>query len=66
MLAGLGLNEPPFTADARTGLLLDQWRSYTYNFTAIGFGNANSRVLFDMGAAEGFVYIDDVFVSIEP
>ena len=66
MLAGLGLNEPPFTSETRTVLSLGSgdWRSYTYTFTP-GFGNSNSRVLFDMGAAEGQVYIDDVSVVVE-
>ncbi len=63
MITGLGLNEPPFSADTQTVILLDEWRSYTFEFTPT-FGNANSRVLFDMGAAEGPVFIDDVFVSI--
>ena len=63
MLAGLGLNEAPFTADTVVVLLLDDdWRSYSYTFTP-AFGNSNSRVLFDMGAAVGDVFIDDVSVT---
>ncbi|MGB5354791.1 MAG: carbohydrate binding domain-containing protein [Woeseia sp.] len=60
MLAGIGLNEAPFTNVAETVNLTANWQTFTFVLTATGFGNANSRVLFDMGAATGLVLIDDV------
>src|SRR6056297_1338516 len=59
MIAGIGLNEGPFTADTQTVNLTDQTQTYTLEFTA-SFGLANSRVLFDMGAETGVVVIDNV------
>ena len=66
MVAGIGLNEEPFTNVTQAVNLTAAWQTFIFEFTATGFGSANSRVLFDMGAAEGPVFIDDVFVSIEP
>ena len=59
MIAGIGLNEQPFTAMIETVTLTDQTQTFTLSFTA-GFGLANSRVLFDMGAETGIVVIDNV------
>ena len=59
MIAGIGLNEAPFTAETQTVNLTDQTQTFTYQLTA-NAGGANSRVLFDMGAETGVVVIDNV------
>jgi endoglucanase len=59
MIAGIGLNEEPFTAETQTVNLTDQTQTFTYQLTA-NAGGANSRVLFDMGAETGVVVIDNV------
>jgi endoglucanase len=60
MLPGIGLNEGPFTAATEEVTLTDETQTFTLELTATGFGSANSRVLFDMGAAVGIVVIDNV------
>lgn len=60
IVAGIGLNEPPFTPATETVTLTDQSQNFTLELTAAGFGSANSRVLFDMGAETGIVVIDNV------
>ncbi len=59
ILAGIGLNEDPFTNTAESVSLTSEWQTFTLTQTAT-FGSANSRVLFDMGAETGLVLIDDV------
>ncbi len=60
MLAGIGLNEGAFTSATETVTLTSTNQLFTYELTASGFGSANSRVLFDMGADVGIVVIDNV------
>ncbi|WOC40406.1 carbohydrate binding domain-containing protein [Polaribacter sp. HL-MS24] len=59
LIAGIGLNESPWTNTIETVNLTSSSQSYVLTLTA-NFGLANSRVLFDMGAAVGFVGIDNV------
>ncbi|NNJ81343.1 MAG: Ig-like domain-containing protein, partial [Flavobacteriaceae bacterium] len=59
ILAGIGLNEAPFTADTEVVNLTDTTQTFEFTFTA-SFGLPNSRVLFDMGAETGVVVIDNV------
>jgi beta-glucanase (GH16 family) len=65
IIAGLGLNSDPWTNVTETVELSTQWETYTYVLTTTGFGDDNSRVLFDLGADVGLVSIDDVSVSIQ-
>ena len=60
MLAGIGLNEAPFTNTAPSVNLTNSTQTFTLQLSAADFGGANSRVLFDMGAEEGVVVIDNV------
>ncbi len=60
MLAGIGLNEAPFTNTAPEVNLTMDTQTFTLQLSAADFGGANSRVLFDMGAAVGTVVIDNV------
>ncbi|WP_420170088.1 carbohydrate binding domain-containing protein [Catenovulum agarivorans] len=65
MLVGLGLNHDPWTNTTETVSLTTDWQTFTYDIVADGFGDDNSRVLFDMGAEIGVVSIDDVTVVMK-
>lgn len=64
IIAGIGLNEAPFTANTEVVALTEDIQTFELTFTA-GFGLANSRVLFDMGAEVGVVIIDNVSLFLE-
>jgi hypothetical protein len=64
MIAGIGLNEAPFTSDTETVNLTETLQTFELTFTA-SFGLANSRVLFDMGAETGVVVIDNVVLTTD-
>lgn len=59
MIAGIGLNEAPFTAATETITLTENDSTYTVVLQA-NFGSADGRVLFDMGAEVGIVVLDNV------
>ncbi|MDA9316528.1 carbohydrate binding domain-containing protein [Polaribacter sp.] len=63
MVVGIGLNEAPWTAVTETVTLSSTSQSYILTLSA-NFGLANSRVVFDMGAAIGFVGIDNVSLKV--
>lgn len=65
MIAGIGLNEGAFTSNTQTVNLTDQSQTFTLNLSATGFGGANCRVLFDMGADVGIVVIDNVSLKVD-
>ena len=59
LVAGIGLAQDPWTAVVQTVNL--STTSKTYSLTLItNFASPTSRVIFDMGAATGFVGIDNV------
>lgn len=60
IVAGIGLNEDPWTPETKIVNLTSQTQTFTLSLTATEFGGANSRVLFDMGAEAGIVVIDNV------
>lgn len=60
ILAGIGLNSGSYANNSETVSLTAEWKTYTLTLTADGFGDDNSRVLFDMGADTGEVWLDDV------
>ena len=64
MIAGIGLFEAPFTSNTEEVTLTDTTQNFELTFTA-GFGQANSRVLFDMGAETGVVVIDNVVLTTD-
>jgi beta-glucanase (GH16 family) len=64
MLAGIGLYVDPFTDVTETVNLTADWQTFTLTVTATGFGGADSRVIFDMGADTGLVLIDDVSLVV--
>jgi hypothetical protein len=59
IIAGLGLNEAPWTNVTQTINLTAAAQTFVLDFTT-NFANVNSRIIFDMGAAVGFVGIDNV------
>ncbi|WP_420319767.1 carbohydrate binding domain-containing protein [Flagellimonas sp.] len=60
ILAGIGLNEAPFTNTNQSVSLTTDTQTFVLNLSATDFGGANSRILFDMGAEVGVVVIDNV------
>lgn len=59
LVAGIGLNQDPWTNVAQTVNLTTTQQTFELDLTS-NFANSNSRVLFDMGADTGTVVIDDV------
>ena len=64
IIAGLGLDQDPWTNVAETVSLTPEWTVYTFTITTTGFGGNNSRVFFDLGAEAGQVQIDNVSVIL--
>jgi hypothetical protein len=63
MIAGLGLYHDPWTNVGESVSLTTDWQTFTLNQTTSGFGDKDSRILFDMGGDQGGqVWIDDVSV----
>lgn len=60
LVAGIGLNQDPWTNKSEIVDLTSEWQTFTLTLTAADFGHENSRILFDMGAAVGEVWLDDV------
>lgn len=62
MVVGLGQNAAPWVAITSTASLTPNVQTFTYQYT-ITYGEAvPDRVIFDMGAATGYVFIDNVSV----
>jgi Bacterial Ig-like domain len=64
LVAGIGLNQDPFTADVKTVNLTTAQQTFDVSLTS-NFANASSRVIFDMGADTGTVVIDDVVLVVD-
>jgi endoglucanase len=63
LIAGIGLNEGDFSNASETVNLTTTSQPFTLELTS-NFASANSRVLFDMGAAIGTVVIDNVVLEV--
>jgi PKD repeat protein len=63
LIAGIGLNEAPFTAVIETVTLTDETQRFDIELTA-NFGGANSRVLFDMAGDAGIVVLDNIALVV--
>lgn len=59
IIAGIGLNQNPFTSQTQTINLTPTSQTFSINLIA-NFASTTSRILFDMGSATGFVGIDNV------
>ena len=70
MLAGIGQSGGSFFSATQTVNLTTDWQTFEIEVTATDdngggdFGEVDSRVLFDMGAEIGEVYIDDVSLVV--
>ncbi|SET59264.1 carbohydrate binding domain-containing protein, partial [Thalassotalea agarivorans] len=64
IIAGLGLDQDPWTNVTETVNLTTEWATYTVNLTTTGFGGENNRVFFDMGAEAGQVQLDNVSLMV--
>jgi hypothetical protein len=70
MLAGLGQSGGDFYSATQSVNLTTDWQTFELDVTATDdngggdFGEADSRVLFDMGAEIGEVFIDDVSLVV--
>jgi len=60
ILAGIGLSAAPWDNVTETAEISPTVTTFSYTFESIGFGSTEGRVLFDLGAATGEVYIDNV------
>lgn len=63
LIAGIGLNEDPWSSSTQTVNLTNTSQTFTLTLSAPAT-SANSRVLFDMGGAAGFVGIDNVSLTL--
>lgn len=59
LVAGIGLNHDPWTNEVKTVNLIATSKAFEVTLNAT-VTDANSRIIFDMGAAAGFVGIDNV------
>ena len=64
MLAGIGLFVDPFTNQSQEVTLTSETQTFELTLVA-NFSSADSRVLFDMGAATGVVVIDNVSLFLD-
>ena len=64
MVAGIGLNQDPYTNAVQTVNLTTTQQTFTLSLTS-NFASATSRVIFDMGADTGTVVIDDVELVLD-
>jgi len=63
VIVGIGLNAAPYTAVTQTINLTTTPQTFILNLTS-NFADANSRIIFDMGAAAGAVNIDNVVFEL--
>ncbi|MEM6513552.1 MAG: carbohydrate binding domain-containing protein [Pseudomonadota bacterium] len=64
ILAGIGLAGGDFSNTTETVALTTDWQNFTFELTAAGFGDPAARVLFDLGAEVGQVFIDDISLVV--
>jgi hypothetical protein len=64
IIVGVGLNHDPYTSATESVAITTEWVTYFVVVPAAGFGDDNSRVLFDMGAQVGDVSLDEITVGI--
>ena len=62
LIAGIGLNQDPWTNVTKSVNLTTTAQTYILNFIS-NFASPTSRIIFDMGSAAGFVGIDNVILE---
>lgn len=60
IIVGIGLSGDPWSNDTQTINLTPNKTNYSITLSSTGFGAADARVIFDMGADVGMVNIDNV------
>ncbi len=65
LIAGIGLNQDPWTNTTQTVNLTTTPQTFTLNLTS-NFSSPTSRIIFDMGNAVGEVNIDNVVLQLTP
>ncbi len=65
IIAGIGLSGGSFANTTETVNITATRQTYVANLTATGFGDATSRVLFDLNGAAGLVNIDNVSLVLD-
>ena len=63
IISGIGLSADPWSSTVETIDITPNRTTYTLTLLANGWGAANARILFDLGAAAGEVNIDNVSLS---
>lgn len=63
IVAGIGLSGDPWSSESDVVSITATRTTYSITKTANGWGAADARVIFDLGAAVGEVYIDNVSLS---
>jgi len=64
IIAGIGLSGGPWSSTVESVDINTTRTTYTLTLAATGFGAADARVIFDLGANAGSVNIDNVSLSI--
>lgn len=64
LVAGIGLNQSPWTSETQTVNLTTTEQTFVLKLTS-SFASPTSRIIFDMGADTGHVVIDDVMLEID-
>ena len=64
LVAGIGLSAGPWNSDTSNVDITTTRTTYSVTVMADGWGAADARVIFDLGAAAGLVNIDNVSLSI--
>ncbi|WP_179218149.1 carbohydrate binding domain-containing protein [Dokdonia pacifica] len=64
IIAGIGLNEGDFSAAIETVTVTSDLQTFTFTLTPPA-GSANSRVLFDLGADDGVLVLDNVSLMVD-
>jgi len=66
IIAGIGLSEHPWSNNLKkVAITTNSSSAYSLLLSANDFGASNARVLFDLGAEDGLVNIDNVSLKIE-
>jgi hypothetical protein len=65
IVAGIGLSADPWTNVTEIVAISATRTTYTYTFTARGFGASDARVIFDLGSEVGLVNIDNVSLFLD-
>jgi len=63
IISGIGLSADPWSSETETINITPSRTTYSITKTVTGWGATDARVIFDLGAAAGEVFIDNVSLS---